>query len=56
MKKSFFEFRISRRGVIVFWLLIISVFLGIYFFKPSLFYQMQQATYQNTPYVNTPHQ
>ena len=54
MSGNFFEFRISRTIVIVFWLIVIGVFLGIYFFKPSLFYQMQQATYQNTPYVNTP--
>ncbi len=54
MRGEWFKFQIRRSTVLVFWLLVLLIFLGIFFFYPSLFNQMRQATYQNTPYVDTP--
>lgn len=47
-------FKISRRAVLIFWLLVISGLLGFYFFAPEAFYRVTQMPYQRTPYVNTP--
>lgn len=47
-------FRIRRSTIVIFWLSVLVIFLAIYFFAPSLINQMRQATYQNTPYVDTP--
>jgi len=49
-----FGFRISKYAVLIFWVIILLVFLGIYFFNPSLLNRMRQASYQETPFVNTP--
>jgi uncharacterized membrane protein affecting hemolysin expression len=54
MRDDWLRFRVRRSTVIIFWLLIVAIFLGIYFFAPSLFNQMRQVSYQNTPYVDTP--
>ncbi len=54
MPNDWLQFRIRRSTVITFWLVILAIFLGIYFFAPSLFNQMRQVSYQNTPYVDTP--
>lgn len=54
MGKDWLQFRIKRSTVIIFWLLVLVIFLSIYFFAPSLFNQMRQVSYQNTPYVDTP--
>lgn len=54
MKNQWFKVPIRRSTVLLFWVTVIAVFLLIYFFAPSLFNQMRQVTYQNTPYVNTP--
>lgn len=54
MRDEWIRFRIRRSTVIIFWLLVLAIFLGIYFFAPSLYNQMRQVSYQNTPYVNTP--
>lgn len=52
--KEWFKISVRRSTVLIFWLLVLLIFAIIYFFAPSLFNQMQQTTYQNTPYVNTP--
>lgn len=49
-----FRFRISRWVIIIFWVAALAIFFGIYFFAPSLFNEMRQVSYQNTPYVDTP--
>lgn len=54
MQNNGFQFRVKRSTVILFWLSVLAIFLGIYFFAPSLFNQMRQVSYQNTPYVDTP--
>lgn len=54
MQNNGFQFRIRRSTIILFWLCVLAIFLGIYFFAPSLFNQMRQVSYQNTPYVDTP--
>lgn len=54
MKNEWFRVRINRSTVIIFWLIVLIIFLGIYFFRPTLFNQMRQTTYQNTPFVDTP--
>ncbi len=54
MRDDWLRFRIRRSTVIIFWLLVLVIFLGIYFFAPSLYNQMRQASYQSTPYVDTP--
>ena len=54
MQNDGFQFRVSRLTIIIFWVIVLAIFLGIYLFAPSLFNQMQQASYQNTPYVDTP--
>lgn len=54
MANEWFRTSIRRSTVIIFWLVVLAIFAGIYFFAPSIFNQMRQATYQNTPYVDTP--
>lgn len=54
MRNDWLSFRVRRSTVIVFWVVVLSVLLGIYFFSPSLFNRMQQASYQKTPYVDVP--
>lgn len=54
MRNDWFLFRIRRSTVIIFWLVVLAIFLGIYFFAPSLYNQMRQVSYQNTPFVNPP--
>lgn len=54
MQDEWFKFRVRRSTVIIFWLLVLAIFLGIYFLAPSLYNQMRQVSYQNTPYVDTP--
>lgn len=54
MAKDWFQFRIRRSTIIIFWMIVLIIFLIIYFFFPSLFNQMRQSSYQETPYVNTP--
>lgn len=54
MKNNWFLFRMSRLAVLIFWILVAATFLLIYLFAPSLFNEMRQASYQSTPYVNTP--
>lgn len=54
MSNDWFQFKVRRSTVILFWLFVIVIFLGIYFFAPSIFNQMRQVSYQNTPYVDTP--
>ena len=54
MKNNWFLFRMSPRAVLIFWLIVVTTFVVIYFFAPSLFNEMRQAAYQNTPFVNTP--
>lgn len=54
MRNDWLQFRVRRSTVIIFWLIILAIFLGIYFFYPSLYNQMRQVSYQSTPYVNTP--
>lgn len=54
MQNDWLTFRVRRSTVIIFWLIVIAIFLGIYFFAPSLYNQMRQVSYQNTPYVDTP--
>lgn len=49
-----FQFRVRKSTILIFWLVILAIFLSIYFFAPSLFNQMRQVSYQNTPYVDTP--
>lgn len=44
----------SRRTVIIFWIIVTLVILGVYFFMPDIFYRITQVPYQKTPYVNTP--
>lgn len=56
MKNGRIKIKISRWKVIVFWALVISILVGIYFFQPGLINRMRQTTYQETPFVNTPHQ
>ena len=54
MRRGWFQFRVKHSTIIIFWLMVLMVFLGIYLFVPSLFNQMRQVSYQNTPYVDTP--
>jgi uncharacterized protein YpmB len=54
MRYQGFQFRVRRSTIIIFWILVLAIFLSIYFFFPSLFNQMRQVSYQNTPYVDTP--
>lgn len=54
MQNDWFRFRVRRSTVIIFWLLVLILFLGIYFFSPSIFNQMRQVSYQKTPFVDTP--
>ena len=54
MRYDWLRFRVRRSTVIIFWLLVLILFLGIYLFRPSIFNQMRQASYQNTPFVDTP--
>lgn len=54
MKDEWIRFRIRRSTILIFWFLVVAIFIGIYFFFPSIFNQMRQVTYQNTPYVDTP--
>lgn len=54
MQDDWLKFRVRRSTVIIFWLAVLGIFLGIYFFFPSLFNQMRQVSYQNTPFVDTP--
>lgn len=49
-----FNFHFRRSTTIIFWLVVLAIFLGIYFFAPSLFNRIRQVSYQNTPYVDTP--
>ncbi|WP_154017869.1 hypothetical protein [Candidatus Protochlamydia phocaeensis] len=54
MKNQLFSFQVNRWVVILFWIGVLAIFLVIYFFYPSLFNQMRQVSYQDTPYVDTP--
>lgn len=45
---------ISRKTIIIFWISVITIILGVYFFMPEIFYRVTQVPYQKTPYVNTP--
>ncbi len=54
MQKNWFTTPINRRVVIIFWLVVLVVFLSIYFFAPSVYNQMRQESYQDTPFVDTP--
>ena len=54
MRNEWMKFRVKRSTVVIFWLTILTIFLIIYLFFPSLFHQMRQVSYQNTPYVDTP--
>ncbi|CUI17334.1 putative secreted protein [Candidatus Protochlamydia naegleriophila] len=47
-------FKTTYRKLILFWLAILLTFLVIYFFFPSLFNQMRESSYQDTPYINLP--
>lgn len=46
--------KMTHRKLILFWLVIVLTFLAIYFFFPSLFNQMRESSYQDTPYINLP--
>jgi hypothetical protein len=54
MRNDWLQFRVKHSTIIIFWLAVLAIFLSIYFFAPSLFNQMRQVSYQNTPYVDTP--
>lgn len=54
MRNDWIQFRVRRSTVIIFWLVIFTILLGIYFFSPSLYNRMRQVSYQNTPFVDTP--
>lgn len=54
MRKERFKFHMRRSTILIFWLIVLAIFLGIYFFNPSLFNQMRQFSYQKTPFVDTP--
>lgn len=54
MRNEWSRIPIRRSTIIIFWLVILAIFGGIYFFAPSLYHQMRQTSYQNTPYVDTP--
>lgn len=54
MKKEWFNVKISYGTIFIFWFLVALIFLYVIFYNPSLFNQMQQASYTQTPYVNTP--
>ncbi len=49
-----FLIKIPRWIIIAFWVILIAGFGVIYWFYPSLYNQMRQVSYQNTPYVDTP--
>lgn len=54
MRNDWVSFRVRRSTVIVFWVVVLAILFGIYFFAPSLFNRMQQSSYQKTPYVDVP--
>jgi ABC-type multidrug transport system permease subunit len=54
MRRYPFKFEISRRTVILFWVIVLSILTGIALFAPTIFYRITQMPYQNTPYVNNP--
>lgn len=54
MKRNLFYFQTSYKVIIIFWVTVLAILLGIYFFAPSVFNQMRQASYQDTPYINLP--
>jgi len=54
MQNNWFQFRVNRTVILVFWSIVLAIFLGIYLFAPSIFNQMRQVSYQNTPFVDTP--
>lgn len=54
MRGEWPKFRVRRSTVIIFWVAVILILLSVYFFYPSLYNQMRQVSYQNTPFVDTP--
>jgi hypothetical protein len=50
-KRGLFLFKLGRRAVILFWMIVIITLIALYFLMPSLYYHFN---YQKTPFVNTP--
>lgn len=48
------RFRLSRRAVILFWVIVIVTLLALFFWAPVAFFRITQTPYQETPFVNTP--
>jgi hypothetical protein len=54
MSNGWYTRPFNRTTVIIFWLVVLAIFVGLYLYSPSLFNQVRQTPYQKTPYVNTP--
>jgi hypothetical protein len=54
VKNEWFTIQVKTSTVIIFWIMVLCFFAGVYFFVPSLMNRFRQTEYQNTPFVNTP--
>ena len=51
MSRRIFLFKLTRKAVIIFWVIIAVALVALYFLVPTFY---THFNYQKTPFVNTP--